>query len=373
MSDCLLILCKDGPRKGLPFAEATLLEIDLSGQRVGENLIILNMTQSRGYLASQDQTLPLSLFSLNPPDRSSDLGHRLLEVRPVYILRRVDDVYLIYSVILGFAETMIFLRAGSIPYKDSPEIKTLVKSATEVHMKHQMALGNHDAYYKKYHPDNEIEFKLNMDPKLDIWSISKRFYAFVDRGDLQGFILQPLDGFNEWEFDNYLFEVVAPESDRGYVSFITCPNNEYVVKQKIYQNDALERIERRTKNVRLGNATMEEYLAANYPRLSFKRRPPFGRRRYDINLESLVTGNIYSIMFDNCWLLDDSGYTLTQCEIEYLKSRSVGTPASVVEELHRVYEFTKNKLHHNQIAFEESFYSKLTFLKDYGVSNSTKG
>ncbi|WP_405393406.1 hypothetical protein OG596_02715 [Streptomyces sp. NBC_01102] len=50
--------------------------------------------------------------------------------------------------------------------------------------------------------------------------------------------------------------------------------------------------------------------------------PAFERVRYDIPCESMRTGHIYGIFFDGCSLLAAPD-VLSQCELEYLRSRSV--------------------------------------------------
>jgi len=109
---------------------------------------------------------------------------------------------------------------------------------------------------------------------------------------------------------------------------------------------------------------MEDYLAINYSEINYKKLSPFNRKRYDINLESLDTGNIYSIMFDYCVPFDKRNQLLIQCEIEYLKSRTVGGCRQVQEELKTVFEFTKKELTKLKIDHKATFYSKLSFLRD---------
>ncbi len=183
-----------------------------------------------------------------------------------------------------------------------------------------------------------------------------------------GFVPQFLDNFNQWDFDNYLYEVLSPKESQGYISFIRCPDNKYVVKQKKYTQDSLERIEIRTKNVVI-DGSMEDYLAINYPNINYKRMSPFNRKRFDINLESLDTGNIFSIMFDKSLPFEKRDRLLSQCEVEYLKSRTVGNCIKVEEELKMVFEFVKRELTKLKIDHKETFYSKLSFLRDIQKNN----
>ena len=51
--------------------------------------------------------------------------------------------------------------------------------------------------------------------------------------------------------------------------------------------------------------------------------PPFQRVRYDVQCESMRTGHVYGIFFDRCSLLAAPEVVLSQCELEYRRSRSI--------------------------------------------------
>ncbi|NTV30438.1 hypothetical protein HGA91_00460 [candidate division WWE3 bacterium] len=316
-----------------------VVKIDRSSILMGENTAVIHTNQIPGelFLSTKSSKRPLYLVL--------DNGSR----RTIYVLVLADD------------QSLLYIAGGAVAVNNG---KTLFEQCVDIQQSKRIPLSNHDAYFTKYHQDTEIEYKLNIHTEQSIWQLAQMIYIHGNKGTYPDFILQHHDQFNQWDFDNYLYEVTAPQSERGYISFITCPNDEYVVKQKIYQNDALERIEKRTKNVRI-KTSMEDYLHEHYPNLSFSRREPFRRRRYDVNLESLNTGNIYSVMFDHSYLLNDRAYTLTQCEIEYLKSRTVLPLQTVTEELEKVYAVTKDLLRSAGISIEETYYSKLSFLNDY--------
>jgi hypothetical protein len=174
---------------------------------------------------------------------------------------------------------------------------------------------------------------------------------------------QFLDNFDKWEFNNFLYEVTSPEEFRGYISFIECPDNKYFLKQKLFSKDQLSRIEKRTYNVTI-KSDFELYLANQFPNYKFSKLSPFRRKRYDANIESLDTGNLYSIMFDRCVLMDRPEIQLVQCEIEYLKTRSAQPTRKVLSELELVYKYVRGELAKLGIPATPTFYSKLSFLKD---------
>lgn len=280
------------------------------------------------------------------------------------IVKNFDQKFNIYKSVQFNKNKILFLNVNTEKtFKVRGERDLSYVDCLKASKKYEIALSNQDAYFRKYCPDTEIEYKFNLDNSKDIWQMSCHFYNLIKKGKLPNFNLQFLDPFNQWVFNNHLYEVKTPKESRGYISFIECPDNKFVIKQKVYSKDTLKRIEIRTKNVTIPN-TMDEYLKKHYPKISCKKLTPFNRKRYDVNLESLKTGNIYSIMFDRSKILNKFGHVLTQCEIEYLKSRTVGKFRQVEKELKTVREFVKNQFKKQQIEFQETFYSKMTFLKD---------
>ena len=91
----------------------------------------------------------------------------------------------------------------------------------------------------------------------------------------------------------------------------------------------------------------------------------FRRLRYDINLESLTTGHNYSIMFDRCTTAADPAAVLVQCEIEYLRSRTLFP----IDDTHLMQEFgwlvsaTRSLLSSRHVEATEDHFSKLSFLR----------
>jgi len=71
-------------------------------------------------------------------------------------------------------------------------------------------------------------------------------------------------------FENYLFEVTAPKTEKGYISFIRSPNNNYIIKHKIYNRDQLKRTELRSRDVQI-KGSLEDYLKEKYPKFFLLR------------------------------------------------------------------------------------------------------
>jgi hypothetical protein len=229
------------------------------------------------------------------------------------------------------------------------------------HNKEFIFLGNHQCYYRKEESRYEIEYKLNLSHAADIWDLNLRFYELIRDGQLKNYILEYRDEFQKWDYYNHLFEVTAPEEERGYISFIPLTNGKYNVKRKIFKEDALKRIELIDKNIAI-DTSFEEFLCSNY-KISYKRYPPFRRVRYDINFESLLTGNVFGIFFDRV-TIEGQTETLTQCELEYLRTRSLFANTQVRQELDEIYSWLLAQLKLLGLSYQEGFYSKLSFMRD---------
>ncbi|XBS69135.1 hypothetical protein ABK905_22105 [Acerihabitans sp. KWT182] len=96
-----------------------------------------------------------------------------------------------------------------------------------------------------------------------------------------------------------------------------------------------------------------------------KRLAPFRRKRFDVNFESLETGNIYGVYFDICRSLDEpSRFAFSQCEVEYCRSRTLFDYSNVMEEFELVCAYVKHFLEQQGMLFEQNLYSKLDFARE---------
>jgi hypothetical protein len=53
----------------------------------------------------------------------------------------------------------------------------------------------------------------------------------------------------------------------------------------------------------------------------------YRRVRYNVMLESLVTGHVFSIMYDRCTAAERGVSPLEQAEVEYVRSRTLRSEA----------------------------------------------
>ncbi|MFF1933859.1 hypothetical protein ACFVYB_38470, partial [Streptomyces sp. NPDC058228] len=109
----------------------------------------------------------------------------------------------------------------------------------------------------------------------------------------------------------------------------------------------------------------ETYLGEDLG-LQVQAMPPFQRVRYDIQCESMRTGHVYGIFLDRCALLTAPEVVLSQCELEYLRSRSIldHDQDQVLIEMKRIDNWLCEYLASHGWATEHTFYSKRSFLRD---------
>lgn len=231
----------------------------------------------------------------------------------------------------------------------------------ELHNENSVFLGNHQCYYRKENSEYEIEYKFNLEKPADPWNLIMGVYREIKDGLLPNYILEYKDEFQKWDYYNNLFEITGPEKDIGYISFIPLTNDKHLIKRKFYNEDQLKRREVHTRNVEIPT-TPEDYLKEHY-KVEYKAYPPFRRVRYDINLESLKSGNVFGIFFDHI-SVEEKDNILMQCEIEYLRTRSLFSNDLFMDELNEVLEWTKDFLDRNNINYTQTFYSKLSFVRD---------
>jgi len=340
--------------------------VDSSSARLGDNTALITPDASPCHwnVYRQNQLVE----SGNGPFEQIMHGFRLKfetaqDLLPTFLTQTKSSTFLSYTSVVLNPRELLFLSSSTPTKKTFTTPLEEIATAYHNYQTNINPLNSHDAYFKKYSAENEIEHKLNLPITSNIWQLGCYFHEQVLSGAFPKFMPQFLDNFDKWEFNNFLYEVTSPEEFRGYISFIECPDNKYFLKQKLFSKDQLSRIEKRTYNVTI-KSDFELYLANQFPNYKFSKLSPFRRKRYDANIESLDTGNLYSIMFDRCVLMDRPEIQLVQCEIEYLKTRSAQPTRKVLSELELVYKYVRGELAKLGIPAKPTFYSKLSFLKD---------
>lgn len=283
-----------------------------------------------------------------------------------YLSCAADDGFYVYSQVRFLAEDACFVRVTQEPVGcGAAESLSWLEPALEAHAKNALFLNNHQRYYRKCFPGQELEYKFTLDPPPDIWALTVTLHQRIRRGELSGFIPEYRDEFQAWDYGNYLFEVVGPEAELGYVSFIPTTDGKQLMKRKWYAKDAFSRREQHTYGLDLDPSQHADYVRTVLG-LEARPMPPFRRVRYDVNFESVRTGHVYGVFFDHCSLQDAPEVTLSQCELEYLRTRSPLEPdgSSVLGEMAGLAHWVEGYLREHGIQGERSYYSKRTFLQE---------
>ena len=264
---------------------------------------------------------------------------------PLVCAMRYPDGWHTYSRTDQTTNQWRFIRTSADPVAapDDADLPWL-DPALAAHAEHAQALNN--AYCTT--PDGlaglEVEVKLTLDPTAAIWPLATELHRRLLGGEILTMIPRFGVDIAAWDYDNFLFEVTAPADQRGYVSFMDIGGNGFQLKRKQFDSDALKRRERLTSDIH-PDRPLDAYVR-DVLHLQARQLPPFRRIRYDIMMESAATGNRYSILLDRCTLHQDASQVLTQCEIEYRRTRSVlhVSEESVLNELTALCDWTTHFL-----------------------------
>jgi hypothetical protein len=276
----------------------------------------------------------------------------------------------VFTQVQSGSEGSCFLYLTSSPAGRSEVVPpALVASLLELREEHAEFLNNHRLYYRKASPELELEHKLTLRQPADIWCITLGLYEAVRSGGFPGFAMEFENHLQQSDYRNFLYEVVAPETERGYVSFIPTVDGLNLLKQKWFTQDSLVRRESLSYKVDVKSGYADHL--ANSMGLTVVPLPPFKRFRYDLQVESLRTGNVYGVFLDQVSLLEAPDKVLNQVEIEYRRSRSLAMPTErgVLDEMETVVDWAEAFLTSRSVAYKRGFYSKLSFLRDVVAAN----
>ncbi|MFF6815234.1 hypothetical protein ACFZAG_35915 [Streptomyces sp. NPDC012403] len=282
-----------------------------------------------------------------------------------YLAEHPGGGYHAYAQIRFHPEDACFVRTTREPVGHGPveELRWL-DPVLAAHAESSTALNNHLRYFRKHFSGTELEFKYTLDPAPDIWAASMELLKALRDGELEGCRPEYREKFQIHHTENHLFDVTGPEHEIGYASFIPTVTAGHVLKRKWFTEDSFARREELTPGLDITPDCFEAYLSGELG-LRVRAMPPFQRVRYDIQCESMRTGHVYGIFFDRCSLLAAPEVALSQCELEYLRSRSVLShdQDEVLREMERVNDWIRGHLSSRGWATEHTFYSKRSFLR----------
>jgi len=304
------------------------------------------------------------------PMSDADAGEVCSDGRaPLFYLARVHDGWRPYTQVLYTPAELLFMFLGDEVLTGDPLDETTARAwfsqLSERHRRYSAQLNNHQRFFAVHRPDEEIEHKFTLAAELDIWSLATRLLAAVTAGNLPGWIGEYRNEFEQWDFFNHLYEIAEPAAERGYVSFIPAVDGSWIIKRKWFAQDQPIRREQRDRGVVLpADADLEGEITARFG-ITPAWGVSFRRVRFDINVESLRTGHGYSVMFDRCTTMTGPSAVLQQCEVEYLRSRTLRRidDAELLAEFGLLCDWVRDWLHDQRVDVVEDHLSKLSFLR----------
>jgi hypothetical protein len=217
--------------------------------------------------------------------------------------------------------------------------------------------------YGRWRQDLEFERKFTFEAIPDTWSLTNKLYLGIIGGDLPGFVPEFNLDFQVYDYEAHLFEVLEPASEAGYIAFIPQSDGRMCVKQKWF----VENAEIRRETLTFGSSISLAGAAAHAAELckgKVRQMPSYRRTRFDVNFESLDTGNVYGLFFDICRSVDTPNeFSFSQCELEYCRSRTWAPFTQVFEQFEIVSDYAERFLTRNGIAYRKDLYSKLDFVR----------
>lgn len=221
--------------------------------------------------------------------------------------------------------------------------------------------------YLTYEQGTEIEQKITLLDDVSVWAVTKDLWTAVQHGSFPGFITDPGYELTRWHFVQHNFEVLGPAHDIGHMAFQEQPDGRYQLKRKRFAEDRLRREESFRKGIEVPDKDFARFLADEYPALEFRRLPSFTRTRFDINVQSVVTGHYFGIETDEVTVGSGTGARrLRQIEIEYLETRRHEgmDAASIDTDLELLTGLVETHTAKAGIRTRRDYYSKLSFLRD---------
>ncbi len=240
------------------------------------------------------------------------------------------------------------------------ELVSLLKSARPRLTKAWPQL-NDDCWYTKWRPDIEMERKFSFEGLPDTWALINLLYDEILGQRMTGFVPELDREFQVFDYESHLFEVSGDPKEAGYISFIPQADGRMTLKRKWFVENAEIRREAVTANLDIGFHQMASHAASMTP-ATIRQMPTFRRKRFDVNFESLRTGNIYGVYFDICRTRSPE-HSFAQCEVEYCRSRTFAPFHDVVEEFEIAAAYTRDFLERQGVRFRHDTFSKLDFVR----------
>jgi hypothetical protein len=290
---------------------------------------------------------------------------------PLFVLSPAEGGWRPYTLVSFTGKDALFIALDGPPVEgdpgDSRVVNEWVADLSARHRAHAARLNNHQRWFVNAQPGLEIEQKFTLAGRPDIWLLAARTRDLVAAGAIDGWIPEhgSNGGFEQWDFLSHMYEIATPEAERGYIAFIPAVDGSWGIRRKWFTADAVIRREELTGGLALGpDPDLRAVIRDRYG-LAPSWGGCYRRVRYNVLLESLRSGHVFSVMFDRC--TDSAGLApdLHQAEVEYIRSRVIsGRPDDdLMGEFGLLCAWTRQLLDGCGVHAEQNNLSKLTWLR----------
>jgi hypothetical protein len=290
----------------------------------------------------------------------------------VFAVRKVDQVWFYHYVQQGEAGAL-FLRYH-IASASSPlgwyELVACAEAGA-ARLRAAWPLLNDDCWYTKWRADIEMERKFTFGGIPDTWWLINELYDEVLQHRLVGFVPELDREFQVFDYESHIYEVSGDDAEAGYISYIPQANGRMTLKRKWFVENTEIRRETVTGDLDIPFTEIDAHVRTLTP-ATLRRMPPFRRKRFDVNFESLRTGNIYGVYFDIC-RTSAPDHAFSQCEVEYCRSRTFEPLRDVEQEFEAVAAYVHAFLRRKAVPFRHDTFSKLDFVRRAAGLSSLDG
>jgi hypothetical protein len=262
----------------------------------------------------------------------------------------------------------LYVLADRIPVSECHE-KQLYRSLYTLGDQVKHSIVSHNGRHRVHYRGVEVEQKLELDASQRALNVANLFFGLAPQFNSAEYHLEFLYEWQTYVRLVHLFEKTEAGVSTGYISFTQLPSGEYMVKEKTFAVDGLFREERFVERIPLDD-DLGNYLRQHQSHLVTEHKGTFTRWKYDFNVESLRTGHIYSVGFDEVHTLQ--GAVMKQVEVEYIRSRiHLGddrTGALIEQDIQALTQHLYHLLQTHGVKCEPTTLSKLSFLKNQTVT-----
>jgi hypothetical protein len=257
----------------------------------------------------------------------------------------------------------LYLAYARVPVSEAPAWRDLLSAlaAAQPTLVSARPMLNDDCWYTKWRADIEMERKFTFQGIPDTWRLINNLYEEMLDGRIYGFVPELDREFQVFDYESHIFEVSGDPAEAGYISFIPQADGKVTLKRKWFVENAEIRRETVSGDHEIRADQFAPHARTMTP-ATLRQMPVFRRKRFDVNFESLRTGNIYGVYFDICRTRPASR-AFSQCEVEYCRSRTIGPLRDVVGEFEWVCEYVKDFLGRMDVPFQHDTFSKLDFVR----------